>query len=86
MPWRVDLSRRGARDFTRLSPEQQRAVTLALGRLIDNPASVDFAELGGTQDRWRLRVGRWRIILDGDNRAGLMTVARIHDRRDAYRD
>jgi mRNA-degrading endonuclease RelE of RelBE toxin-antitoxin system len=85
MPWRVDISRRGQRDLAQLSVEDQNAILAALLRLADDPSSVDFAKLGGRTNRWRLRVGRWRVILGSDNRTGVMTVARVLDRRDAYR-
>ena len=85
MPWRIDISRRALRDLDRLPVEQQDAIFAALRRLADDPSSVDFQKLSGFTDRWRLRVGRWRVMLDGDNRAGIMTAARVLDRRDAYR-
>lgn len=85
MPWRVDISRRAARELAQLSIKDQNAIMAAPLRPANDPSSVDFAKLGGRTNRWRLRVGRWRVMLDGDNRMGVMTVARVLDRRDAYR-
>jgi len=85
MPWRVELGRRGERDLDRLPVEDQDAVLVALQRLSDDPSRVDFRKLAGRSNGWRLRVGRWRVLLEGDNRSGVMTVTRVLDRRDAYR-
>jgi mRNA-degrading endonuclease RelE of RelBE toxin-antitoxin system len=85
MPWRIAFSRRGQREFDRLPLDQQEAVAAALARLVDNPSSVDLSKLSGSTSQWRLRVGRWRVLLDADNRKGTMRVDRVLDRRDAYR-
>ena len=71
--------------MNRVPADERHAILEALGRLADDPSTVDFHKLAGSLNRWRLRVGRWRVILDGDNRAAVMTVARVLDRRDAYR-
>jgi mRNA-degrading endonuclease RelE of RelBE toxin-antitoxin system len=85
MPWRVDISRRAGRDLNQLNVEDRNAVLAALRRLSDDPASVDLWKLAGTSSGWRLRVGRWRIILEATNRRGTMRVDRVLDWRDAYR-
>ena len=43
-------------------------------------------KLGGADDEWRLRVGRWRVLLDLDNQTGVITITRILPRDRAYRD
>ena len=85
MPWRVDLGRRAERDLDRLSVEDRNAVLAALRRLADDPSSVDYRKLAGTPTGWRLRVGRWRVLIEADNRSGVLTANRVLDRRDAYR-
>ncbi|HWP27925.1 MAG TPA: hypothetical protein VNM50_00140 [Chloroflexota bacterium] len=44
-----------------------------------------MAKLAGQGNRWRLRVGRWRVILGLDNAAGTIIVISILDRKEAYR-
>jgi mRNA-degrading endonuclease RelE of RelBE toxin-antitoxin system len=86
MPWRVDLARRAERDLDRLSVEDRDAVLAALERLGDDPSSVDYRKLAGSSSGWHLPVGRWRVLIEADNRAGVLTATRVLDRRDAYRD
>ncbi len=61
------------------------AVRDALRRLADDPAVVDMRKLAASSNAWRLRVGRWRVLLAANNRTGIMRVDRVLDRRDAYR-
>jgi mRNA interferase RelE/StbE len=86
MPWRLALSNRARRDRAALNPSDRAAVDDALNRLVSNPSSVDFRKLAGAADVWRLRVGRWRVLVELDSNSGIMAVSRILDRRDAYRD
>jgi len=85
MPWRVDISRRGGRELDRLPIEDRNAVLDALAKLADDPSAVDLRKLAGQPNGWRLRVGRWRVLLKADNQTGTMRVDRVLDRRDAYR-
>ncbi len=84
MPWRVIISARAAREMDRL-PERDRDATLeALKRFADDPATGDLRKLGGRAGIWRLRVGRWRVLMRLDNATGAAEVQRVVDRKDAY--
>ena len=85
MPWRLRIAHRAERDLARLPPEEARRVLDTLDRAALDPGSAQLAKLEGGGNRWRLRVGSRRVLLDLDNRAGLITVTRVLDRRDAYR-
>ena len=54
-------------------------------RLAQDVGSADIRKLSGRTGEWRMPVGRWRVMLELDNRAGLIVVTRILARRDAYR-
>ncbi len=86
MPWRFEITAHAERDLSSLPMREREAIRAALTRLTNNPASVDLKKLAGYTDRWRLRVGRWRVILRLDNRPGLMSVLRVLPRDTAYRD
>lgn len=83
MPWRVEVGRRARRDLAAMDPETRRSIGQALVRLANDPSGADLKK--PSDGRWRLRIGQWRAILELDNQAGLMTVVRVVNRRDAYR-
>jgi mRNA-degrading endonuclease RelE of RelBE toxin-antitoxin system len=58
----------------------------ALDRLLGDFGSVDVTKLAGGGNRWRLRVGRWRALLELDNESGTILVTRVVARKDACRD
>ncbi len=55
-----------------------------LDRLSMDVGSTDIGKLAGRRGEWRIRVGRWRVILELDNTAGLINVARVLPRKDTY--
>jgi mRNA-degrading endonuclease RelE of RelBE toxin-antitoxin system len=57
-----------------------------LDRLGPEFGRLDVKKLGGQGNRWRLRVGRWRVIMNLDSAAGVIYVTRVLARKDAYRD
>ena len=85
MPWRLALTRRAERDLADLPPLERAAVERALSRLLSDPSGSDLRKLAGRDDEWRLRIGRWRAILQLDTATGMITVLRVLARRDAYR-
>jgi mRNA interferase RelE/StbE len=84
MPWRIRLSRRAERDLADLPSRDRDAIRRALDRLAVDLSAGDLKKLSGRVGEWRLRVGRWRLILELDNVSGIATVSRILARKDAY--
>ena len=70
MPWSLDITDPAQRDLTKLPSNDQQALIQAFDRMATNPQSVDLKKLSGREHVWRLRVGRWRAILDFDNSTG----------------
>jgi mRNA interferase RelE/StbE len=86
MPWDVRLSPRADRELARVPQAERDAILRALRRLRHEFGASDMAKLAGGGNRWRLRVGRWRVIMELDNATGTALVARVVARKDAYRD
>ncbi|MCZ6552198.1 MAG: type II toxin-antitoxin system RelE/ParE family toxin [SAR324 cluster bacterium] len=50
----------------------------------DNPRPAGCVKLKG-REGWRIRVGRYRVVYEIDDRGGTITVLHIGHRRDIYR-
>lgn len=86
MAWRLRLIRSAHRDLENLPNADRKAIALAFDKMAQNLGSVDLVKLSGSENKWRLRVGRWRVIVKLDNSTGIIWALRIHQRKDAYRD
>ena len=65
--------------------------TEAVGRLIpkirelaDNPRPVGSKKLHGYRNRWRIRVGDYRVVYAIDDKASMVDITRIAHRKDVY--
>jgi mRNA interferase RelE/StbE len=86
MPWSLHVTRTARKDLSNLPAREREAVRDALDRLALDPVRTDFRKLAGRGNEWRLRVGRWRVIVEMDNAAGLLRILRVLPRGRAYRD
>jgi len=84
MGYEVLLLPAAGRDLRKLPPELRPRITEALSSLKE-PRQPGAQKLQGSHDRWRIRVGDYRIIyriLDDEHQ---VIVSRIAHRREAYR-
>ncbi len=80
----MELTRGAERDLLRLGVEDRRAIIEAIEAFAAGQPG-DLKKLAGYKPpRWRLRVGRFRAIVSLE--PGLITVQRVGDRRDVYRE
>lgn len=84
MDYEVLLLPAAARELRKLPPELHPRITTALASLKD-PRQHGAAKLQGSDDRWRIRVGDYRIIYRIDDDIYQVIVNRIAHRRDVYR-
>lgn len=72
------------RQFSRL-PKSGRADLLpAIAALSDEPRPHGCKKLEGSHSTYRVRVGRYRIVYDVDDKVKTVRVMGVVDRKDAY--
>lgn len=76
---RADRERRGPPDDIRVR------IRKALLALETDPRPVGAAKLSGERNRWRVRVGDYRILYEVDDASQKVLVLRIAHRREVYR-
>jgi mRNA interferase RelE/StbE len=81
----VVWSRPAAHDLRRLAPDVAEPVRRAIDRFAAT-GHGDVRPLVGPEDRWRLRVGDWRVIFSYDVDTEELLISRVLPRDRAYRD
>lgn len=64
--------------------DRQRIVKL-IRALANEPRPVGCKKLAGEDDRYRVRVGRYRVVYSVADAESVVLVVRVADRKDAYR-
>lgn len=85
MPYRIEFTPSAARAFKKLPAAVQGRITPKIDELAANPRPHGVEKLAGHDNRYRIRVGEYRIIYVIGDGARLVTVAVIGHRRDVYR-
>ena len=84
MDYEVTLLAAAERDLRKLPPELRPRLVEGL-KSLKQPRQPSVKKLQGSEDRWRLRVGDYRIIYRIDDTERKVIVIRIAHRRDVYR-
>jgi mRNA interferase RelE/StbE len=77
--YRVVVNDKADKQFQKLDHSAQRRIMLALAKLEENPRPDGVKRLKGSADRWRIRLGDWRILYRiEDGRLIILVIAIGH--------
>jgi mRNA interferase RelE/StbE len=79
------ISSRAERDLKRLPGDDYRRLISAIRELAGNPRRSGCKKLLGSEDDWRIRVGRYRVLYEIDDAANVVRIFRARHRKEAYR-
>lgn len=65
--------------------KDRKRIVAAILALADEPRPVGCEKLAGASDRYRVRVGRYRIVFSIADRDLIVLVVRVAHRKDVYR-
>lgn len=83
--YRIELKRPAERDLEDLDAATGRRILVAIEDLSTNPHPRQSRKLVGSENSYRLRVGRYRVLYQVDDRNSLIIVFAVGHRRDIYR-
>lgn len=84
--YRIDFTSAAERDFENLVGDTKSRIDRKIQKLRDNPRPSGVDKLEGTESQYRVRVGDYRIIYEINDAVKLVTIARIRNRREVYRN
>ncbi|MFN3421522.1 MAG: type II toxin-antitoxin system RelE family toxin [Armatimonadota bacterium] len=83
--WKVFIPERVDKELSKLPPEIRERIERAMMQLARNPFSSGVEKMEGEPERWRLRVGKYRIVFRIEKSERTVVVTAIGHRRDVYR-
>lgn len=85
MSYAVHLERAAGKAFDALPPATKRRVAAAIDLLAENPRHFGVIKLACTDNGYRVRVGRFRLVFTIDDTAARVYVVRIATRQAVYK-
>ena len=84
--YRVLIKPSAAREIEAVDQKKdRRRIVARILTLADEPRPTGCEKLAGESDRYRVRVGRYRVVYSIADDELLVLVVRVADRRDFYR-
>lgn len=82
--WAINIYSEVVKKLARLPAEERERILRAVYAMRENPFARDLVPL---RDRrgWRLRVGRWRVLLTIDSETRTINVLSMGPRGDVYK-
>jgi len=85
LQYAIEFRPSARRDFVRLPKDVIERIDGALLALRPNPRPAGSTKMAGYQNRYRIRVGDYRIVYEIHDKLLVVLVVRIGHRRDVYR-
>jgi mRNA interferase RelE/StbE len=85
MPYDVQFLPAARKQLADLPRQAQTRIATAVDALADNPRPAGCVKLAGSDNAWRIRVGRYRVVYEIADDKLLVLVVRVAHRKDIYR-
>lgn len=82
--YKVELAPRARRELRRVTDSVYKRLREKMLGLVENPRPPGCAKLTDSHNRYRVRVGDWRILYSVDDEKRLVTIHHIARRDEAY--
>ncbi|MBD2163922.1 type II toxin-antitoxin system RelE/ParE family toxin [Calothrix membranacea FACHB-236] len=86
MTYQIEISARAAKQLKKLSSEIRERINHKILELAENPRPSGVVKLENTDDKYRIRVGNYRVLYEIEDNVLIVKVVRVGHRRDIYRD
>jgi mRNA interferase RelE/StbE len=83
--YRVELRPAALRDLRKLETSIRRRIGAAIDQLAQTPRPAGVEKLQGQENRYRVRVGEYRVLYEIEDQVLSVLVIRIGHRREVYR-
>ena len=78
MAWTLIVAKPAQKQAARLPARDQARIAAALSAMADDPFNGDVLKLEGEKDRWRRRVGDYRVFFTVDKSTLTVAVSAVH--------
>ena len=82
--YEITFAASAKREFRDLSPDMIERIRPKIHELAHDPRPPGCKKLQGYKDRWRIRIGDYRVVYAINGTAKTVDVTRIAHRRDVY--
>lgn len=86
MTYQIEISNRAVKQLKKLSTDIRERINKKILDLAKNPRSSGVVKLENTDNKYRIRVGNYRVLYEIKDDVLIIKVIRVGHRRDVYQD
>lgn len=86
MAYKIEFKPAALRSFSSLPKPIKKQIAKKIDVLANNPRPPGVKKLSGSESRYRIRSGEYRVVYEIRDNLLLILVVRIGHRREVYRD
>jgi mRNA interferase RelE/StbE len=84
--YQVEFTKKASKQLDKLSKDLQQKIKTKVQELADNPRPGGVVKLENSDDRYRIRVGDYRVLYEIQDDLLIVSVIRVGHRREVYRN
>ena len=85
MSYRTEFTSSATRDFSKLTEDIRQRLMPKIDALAHDPRPMGVQKLQGRENRYRIRVGDYRIVYEIQDEILVVLIVRVGHRREVYR-
>lgn len=86
MTYQVEFTRKASKQLAKLPENVQQRIKIKVEELAENPRPSGVVKLESSNNRYRIRVGDYRILYEIIDDLLIVTVVKVGHRREVYQD
>ncbi len=85
MAYQIEFAPRARRDLKKLPADVRHRIAPHIDALAQNPRPPGVVKLSAEEDKYRIRVGSYRVVYEIRDAVLLVTIVKVKSRGDVYR-
>ncbi|BAY96112.1 plasmid stabilization system [Tolypothrix tenuis PCC 7101] len=86
MTYQVEFTRKASKQLAKLPENVQQRIKIKVEEIAENPRPSGVVKLENSNNRYRIRVGDYRVLYEIIDDLLIVTVVKIGHRREVYQD
>lgn len=84
--WNIEVQRQTQKSLLEIPLRNRKAIARVVDKLRDDPFPSGYKKLKGTNAKYRIRAGNYRVLYTVNTKEKIIVIVRIAYRKDVYRE
>lgn len=84
MNYQVEFTKKASKQLAKLSEDIQQRIKIKVQELAENPRASGVVKLENSDNKYRIRVGHYRVLYEIQDDLLIVSVIRVGHRREVY--